>query len=76
MTGDDKVTAEILEMTLTQTEREYRSVVLRLDVALDAIARVEALHREDYENGPLGICRECYGEDYPCATIRALRGES
>jgi hypothetical protein len=60
-------------------ERRRESLRLTMaerDEARAAIARVEALHREDYENGPLGICRECYGEDHPCATIRAVRGES
>lgn len=38
-----------------------------------ALARVRALHREEY-----GSCRECTHESsvlYPCATIRVLDGE-
>lgn len=45
-------------------------VALHLTAA--ALLAVLDLHREDYELGPIGTCRECYGEDWPCATVRAI----
>ena len=35
---------------------------------------IRALHAEDYETGPMGTCRTCYSEEWPCATRKLVDG--
>ncbi|MEU1272961.1 hypothetical protein [Streptomyces sp. NPDC005799] len=55
-------------------ERELKTVGEARRRAEQAIARVQALHKEEY-----GCCAECtsvHAVPYPCPTIRALEGTS
>ena len=54
-----------------QTEAQLRPVMAAVFMR-DALLAVLDLHREDSECGPTGTCRECYGEDWPCATVRTI----
>lgn len=56
----------------TLTELAPLSIAAERDAAEAKVQAGLSLHTEDYELGPTGTCRECYGEDYPCATRRAL----
>lgn len=51
---------------------DQMNVILNPQSARNALLAVLDLHREDYECGPMGTCRECYGEDWPCPTVRTI----
>lgn len=74
--------ANLLAFAAKSTNEAVSQVVKRLEVAEDAIARVEALHVEEFyhHSSDRGFCAACTESEaqasvvYPCPTIRALRG--
>lgn len=63
------VTAEVMSEII-----RIRQATPEESAQAQAIERVRALHRQEY-----GACSECtreYSEAWPCATVRALDGET
>ena len=61
-----------------QQDREA-DLIARAEEAEAALARVRELHgRLEVTglSGPSFVCLECYDAEWPCATIRALDGET
>ncbi len=60
-----------LRVRLGASGSDNATLLRRLDAALDVIAKVRALHRNDHDDGLDGFCMSC-GFSWPCQTVQML----